>query len=171
MHERRFVTWTKVGVPIEIVQLILGHSSPTVTRRIYAHVMKKATAEQVDTASQLITKHRRDQSVTKPTAARRAQSQPFKEQQVRAMITSGQGRGRTADLPIPFTAGQVVRRVPFTKINRPLTCGFTVARGGVEPPTFRFSADGPFGGCTAATCGVERFGAISGCSWALDGHG
>jgi hypothetical protein len=41
--------------------------------------MKKATAEQVETASQLITKHRRDQSVTKPTAARRAQSQPFKE--------------------------------------------------------------------------------------------
>lgn len=57
------------GVPIEIVQLILGHSSPTVTRRVYAHVMKKATAEQVETASQLITKHRRDQSVTKPTAA------------------------------------------------------------------------------------------------------
>jgi integrase len=56
-HERRFVTWTKVGVPIEIVQLILGHSSPTVTRRIYAYVMKKATAEQEETASQLITKN------------------------------------------------------------------------------------------------------------------
>lgn len=53
------------GVPIEIVQLILGHSSPTVTRRVYAHVMKKATAEQVEAASDLITRHRRDQSVTK----------------------------------------------------------------------------------------------------------
>jgi hypothetical protein len=53
-------------VPIEIVQLILGHSSPTVTRRIYVHVLKKATAEQVGTESRLITKHRRDQSVTKP---------------------------------------------------------------------------------------------------------
>jgi hypothetical protein len=50
-------TWTKVGVPIEIVQLILGHSSPTVTRRIYPYVMKKATAEQVGTASRPITKN------------------------------------------------------------------------------------------------------------------
>jgi hypothetical protein len=76
---------------IEIVQLILGHSSPTVTRRIYAHVMKKATAEQVETASRLIAKQRRDQSVTKPTAGLPPQSQPFNEQQVRVMITSGQG--------------------------------------------------------------------------------
>ncbi len=28
------------GVPIEVVQMILGHSSPTVTRRVYAHVMR-----------------------------------------------------------------------------------------------------------------------------------
>ena len=47
------------GVPIEVVQMILGHSSPTVTREVYAHVMKKITAAQVEQASDLLTKHRR----------------------------------------------------------------------------------------------------------------
>jgi integrase len=28
------------GVPVEIVQMILGHSSPAVTRRVYAHLMR-----------------------------------------------------------------------------------------------------------------------------------
>jgi hypothetical protein len=88
------------------------------------------------------------------------------------MITSGQGRGRTADFPILSVPGVGSGEGPFAKINRPLTrrfaarctncientasaahlrtpwcaggaalltCGFTVARGGVEPPTFRFS--------------------------------
>jgi integrase len=36
------------SVPIEIVQLILGHASPEVTRKIYAHLMRKAVAEQVE---------------------------------------------------------------------------------------------------------------------------
>ena len=52
------------GVPIEVVQMILGHSSPAVTRKVYAHVMKASTAAQVEAASDLITRHRRDQSVT-----------------------------------------------------------------------------------------------------------
>jgi integrase len=52
------------GVPIEIVQMILGHSSPSVTRRIYAHVMKKITADQVERATELLTRHRREQSVS-----------------------------------------------------------------------------------------------------------
>jgi integrase len=47
------------GVPIEIVQMILGHSSPEVTRRVYAHLMRRAAAEQVETATELLTKHRR----------------------------------------------------------------------------------------------------------------
>lgn len=47
------------GVPIEIVQMILGHSSPEVTRRVYSHVMRKATAEQVETATELLARHRR----------------------------------------------------------------------------------------------------------------
>jgi integrase len=49
------------GVPIEVVQMILGHASPEVTRRIYAHVMKKITAEQVERATKLLTRHRREQ--------------------------------------------------------------------------------------------------------------
>jgi integrase len=46
------------GVPIEIVQKILGHSSPVVTRKIYAHLMRKETAALVETASELLTQHR-----------------------------------------------------------------------------------------------------------------
>lgn len=53
------------GVPIEIVQLILGHASPDITRRVYAHVMKKATSALVETATRLLTRHRREQSVSK----------------------------------------------------------------------------------------------------------
>ena len=47
------------GVPIEIVQMILGHSSPEVTRKVYAHLMRKAAAAQVETATELLTRHRR----------------------------------------------------------------------------------------------------------------
>jgi integrase len=39
------------GVPIEVVQMILGHSSQAVTRRVYAHLMNKATASQVEAAT------------------------------------------------------------------------------------------------------------------------
>ncbi len=46
------------GVPLEVVQMILGHSSPEVTRRIYAHLMRKSAAEQVVKASKLLTVHR-----------------------------------------------------------------------------------------------------------------
>jgi integrase len=52
------------GVPIEVVQMILGHSTPAVTRQIYAHVMKKATAAQVEAASEALTRYRREQSVS-----------------------------------------------------------------------------------------------------------
>jgi integrase len=46
------------GVPIEVVQMILGHSTPAVTRKVYAHIMRKETAAQVENATKLITKHR-----------------------------------------------------------------------------------------------------------------
>jgi integrase len=39
------------GVPIEIVQLIAGHSSPEVTRRVYAYLMRSETAAQVEEAA------------------------------------------------------------------------------------------------------------------------
>jgi integrase len=35
------------GVPIEVVRMILGHSSPAVTRGVYAHLMRRATARAV----------------------------------------------------------------------------------------------------------------------------
>lgn len=56
------------GVPIEIVQMILGHSSPEVTRRFYAHLMRSKTAAQVEEASKLLTHHRphREPAVSNP---------------------------------------------------------------------------------------------------------
>jgi len=51
------------GVPIEIVQMILGHASPEITRKVYAHVMRKATAELVERATGLLTRHRNGGSV------------------------------------------------------------------------------------------------------------
>jgi integrase len=53
------------GVPIDVVQMVLGHSSPEVTRRVYAHVMRRSASEQVEAASELLTRHRREQSVSK----------------------------------------------------------------------------------------------------------
>ena len=47
------------GVLIEIVQMILGHASPEITRKVYAHVLRKATAAQVEPATQLLTRHLR----------------------------------------------------------------------------------------------------------------
>jgi integrase len=47
------------GVPIEVVQMILGHARPTTTRRVYAHVIRGTTAEQVELATDLVTRHRR----------------------------------------------------------------------------------------------------------------
>jgi integrase len=59
------------GVPIEIVQMILGHSSPAVTRKIYRHTMRKATAAQVEAATELLTQHRpkrREDDASEPPA-------------------------------------------------------------------------------------------------------
>jgi integrase len=47
------------GVPIEVVQMILGHSSPEVTRKVYAHLMRTAAAAQVESASEQLTLLRR----------------------------------------------------------------------------------------------------------------
>ena len=46
------------GVPLEVVQMILGHASPEVTRKIYAHLMRKSTTEQVERATRLLTRYR-----------------------------------------------------------------------------------------------------------------
>jgi integrase len=42
------------GVPLEIVQMILGHSSPAITRQVYAHILRKATAGQVEVATTVL---------------------------------------------------------------------------------------------------------------------
>ncbi len=52
------------GVPIEIVQMILGHSSPDLTRKVYAHLMRKQAAAQVESATELLTKHRRQATIS-----------------------------------------------------------------------------------------------------------
>jgi hypothetical protein len=52
------------GVPVEIVQMILGHSSPAVTRQVYAHLMRKATTAQVDAALATVAERAREQSVS-----------------------------------------------------------------------------------------------------------
>lgn len=46
------------GVPIEVVQMILGHAHPATTRRIYAHLIRETTAAQVEQATDLLTRHR-----------------------------------------------------------------------------------------------------------------
>jgi integrase len=47
------------GVPIGIVQMILGHSSLEVTHKGLRHLMRKAAAALVEIATELLTKHRR----------------------------------------------------------------------------------------------------------------
>jgi integrase len=46
------------GVPIQVVQMILGHASADVTREVYAHVLRRVTAAQVEKATELLTQHR-----------------------------------------------------------------------------------------------------------------
>jgi integrase len=46
------------GVPLDLVQKILGHSSPEVTRKVYAHILRGATAQQVQAAMRLVDRHR-----------------------------------------------------------------------------------------------------------------
>jgi len=48
------------GVPVEVLQMILGHSSPAVTRWVYAHLPRGATAEQVEAATAQLTMQRRE---------------------------------------------------------------------------------------------------------------
>jgi integrase len=50
------------GVPIEVVQMILGHAAPSVTRRVYAHLLREPTTRQVNQALELVTQHRQPSS-------------------------------------------------------------------------------------------------------------
>lgn len=51
------------GIPIDIVQMVLGHSSPEVTRLIYAHLQRSSTAEKMEAAFAVVG-NRRDQAGT-----------------------------------------------------------------------------------------------------------
>ena len=46
--------------------MILGHSDPDVTREVYAHLMRKIVAEQVESASELLTRYRRTFGTSEP---------------------------------------------------------------------------------------------------------
>jgi hypothetical protein len=48
------------GVPIQTVQMIFGHSSPAVTRKVHAHLMRRASAQQVEAAVKARTEQRRE---------------------------------------------------------------------------------------------------------------
>jgi integrase len=61
LHDLRHGTCSLLlagGVPLEFVQMILGHAAPTVTRRVYAHILRDPTAQQVNQALELVTRHR-----------------------------------------------------------------------------------------------------------------
>jgi len=46
------------GVPIEVVQMILGHAHPATTRKIYLHLIRETTAAQIEHAAELLARHR-----------------------------------------------------------------------------------------------------------------
>ena len=63
-HDMRHGAWSLMlsgGVSIEIVQMILGHSSLAVTRKVYTHLMRKAWPSADETAEKALTELRREQ--------------------------------------------------------------------------------------------------------------
>jgi hypothetical protein len=100
-------------------------SSPELTRRVYAHLMRSETAAQAEQAAKLLTHHRpalraavsnRGRKVTgRGDMAWTAERPPYVSAGGRRSKPGerlgGQGRGRTADLPI-FRA-TVTRPAPF----------------------------------------------------------
>lgn len=53
------------GMPIDVVQMVMGHASPAITRQVYAHLQRGPVAHAMERAM-LGVQHRRDQSVTSP---------------------------------------------------------------------------------------------------------
>lgn len=41
-----------------LAPIILGHAAPTVTRRVYAQILREPTTQQVTQALELVTRHR-----------------------------------------------------------------------------------------------------------------
>jgi hypothetical protein len=87
------------GVPVEIVQMILGHSSPAVTRQVYAHLMRKATTAQVDAALATVAERAREQSVSNEalsTGSAGPAARTYDRQIRRLLLYPLSYRGRTA---------------------------------------------------------------------------
>jgi hypothetical protein len=79
------------GVPVHIVAARLGHADPAVTLRIYSHVLREHTLGVGDVFARAV-KASVSKSVSKPGQQDEAQGVCAGE--------SGQGRDRTAGLPI-----------------------------------------------------------------------
>jgi hypothetical protein len=63
LHDLRHGTCSLLlagGVPWRLS--ILGHAAPTVTRRVYAHILRDPTTQQVNQALELVTRHRQTMS-------------------------------------------------------------------------------------------------------------
>jgi hypothetical protein len=54
MRHRAASMMIAAGVPIETVSLILGHSSPAVTRQIYTHVLRGPATAAFEAAAALV---------------------------------------------------------------------------------------------------------------------
>jgi len=85
------------GVPIEVVQMVLGHSSPTVTRAVYRHMLRRATADQVESATALLTRHRPLRAG--PVAGKEPASDTNVLASDRERVLSDDARFQAADLP------------------------------------------------------------------------
>ena len=123
----------QAGVPVHVVAARLGHADPTITLRVYAHVLQDQAREAADVFARLLRPGQgppcqqiREQAPRPGTQNRR----PSPERP--AVLCGGQGRGRTADLPI-FSRTLVPTELPGLggashASATGLTCGFIHGR-------------------------------------------
>ena len=100
LHDLRHLHATTLllaGVPVHVVAARLGHADPAVTLRVYSHVLREHAAGVGDIFAHAV----------KPMPSRRLLANPLARRQRRSDRVSvcagesgGQGRGRTADLPL-----------------------------------------------------------------------
>src|SRR5215469_5113264 len=96
LHDLRHLHATTLllaGVPVHLVAARLGHADPAVTLRVYSHVLREHAAGIGDIFAQAITA-----PVSKAVSMA---GQPGSLRHTSPQVRSGgQGRGRTADLPL-----------------------------------------------------------------------
>jgi hypothetical protein len=96
----RTVSLLAGGVPIDLVQMILGHASPEITHKVYAHLRRQ-------TATDLLTRHRREQSVSntdESATSPRAKNPRLSPRTARPLTAKTLVRGRSV------ARGPLVRR-------------------------------------------------------------